>query len=631
MSLREHYADLEFPFLTEKDIEELKELGYEPVKRLGEGRTSHALLTKFKKGDVLRYRVVKIPKDEQIETPGHLINTKRGDPNKIEVMTSNELSHPNIIAIVDNFDLNGRNAIAEEYTDATDLETIVNSVGKITDEDKIRAIFRQVTEGEKYLLHRAHKVHRDIKPSNIFVSDNGLVQIGDLQNCARGYELSDVVLPTRGGSPFAHPSLLEAPVTEWPTRASEETEIYSIGASLYFALTGELPFDYKLEFDEDGKEILIGDKKFKVSLKSGDKKIEKIDEKKHERQLKKKLKKVPKAFRKIVHKSLSLNDKVEYRNIFELEDDINNSEKGLARKIGEAVLSITKPAVISAAIIGALGTGFYWISTMPKEKKSPTLSETLILEDYRNFNLETLSENEKKHSLNILRPYQIDASKRLPELEEMVISENFFGRITYANKFNHMIEFSRNIHRFDPRLVSSLIKAGYLSNEKNIEKKYLEKRVSPIHVPKDFVIKRNMIDYGDEGLDLDGFGAIPYGIMYLRQCLGTGNNIADVFAQYYCEREEIDKAKIESKSSGYFPKEKINEDGTITIEPGYGQFLPNSDLVNRAVALYLITDEDGNTDFSKIPRLEKPLKDKFYEIKEEKIAVEELKEERTKE
>lgn len=562
----------------------LKDRGYEIIKKLGEGNTRETYLAQYNSGNLKQFRVVKIPKSEIDESSiCTVINLSKRDVNDQEVVSSNRISHPNIVTLLDSFYIDGKTINVEEYFEADDLEHLVSLTGPLRNE-KFEEIFSQAIKGMKYLNIDEKILHRDIKPSNTLVNRNKVVKISDLQNCTRIFDIKDNMLPTRGGTPYTHPDLLNALVGKRRICADEGTETYALGATMFYALTGKNPFGYNIEIDPEGKDIEVGDRVFKVALKDGEKVIETIDKKEHEARLKKELKNIPKKYRDIIYKCLTLDSKEGYNDIYELESDFEESEKKISDKIKSAFIKSIKPALIGMGAAGVIGLFTAAGMHAPKQEAGPTLAEILTVQDYRNFNLETLNPLEKNCALDILVPYMEMAERKLPELPEK--KRNFIGQvITHAN----------HAHKMPKRLISAWMKANLLFDKEDIERAYKDERVYPGIVPKLFILVNDPFPRSH----IDDYVAAAFGTMYLKQNLDE-KNIADVFAEYYCSNEELHTARAKGESLNYFPR--VNEKGVIN---SYGQYLPylKSELINTAVALYLITDEEGNTDFSKIPEL----------------------------
>ena len=90
----------------------------------------------------------------------------------------------------------------------------------------------QLVDGIRHMHHNG-VVHGDIKPSNILVDEQGHATLIDLGVAVLP---EDEEVTFRGTLGFAAPELLRG---ERPTNASE---LYSLGATLYYCLTGKMPF-----------------------------------------------------------------------------------------------------------------------------------------------------------------------------------------------------------------------------------------------------------------------------------------------------------------------------------------------------------------------------------------------------
>jgi len=107
--------------------------------------------------------------------------------------------------------------------------------------ERVRHVFRQLVEGIG-ALHRRGKLHRDIKPSNILVTPDGRVVILD-------FGLASDVVPddAAAGESLAGTPAYLAPERRPGVLPSEGHDWYSVGVTLYEALTGRLTFDGSLE------------------------------------------------------------------------------------------------------------------------------------------------------------------------------------------------------------------------------------------------------------------------------------------------------------------------------------------------------------------------------------------------
>ncbi|OQY91981.1 MAG: hypothetical protein B6D41_08680 [Chloroflexi bacterium UTCFX4] len=145
------------------------------------------------------------------------------------------LSHPNLPRVTDFFiEPNGARYLVMEYVQGENLEALVQQRGAPISENEALNWFRQIFDAVKY-LHTNHVIHRDIKPQNIIITPQHravLVDFGIAKVMASG-ALTGASM--RFGSPgYASPE-------QYSGGTNERSDIYSLGATLYFALTGQTP------------------------------------------------------------------------------------------------------------------------------------------------------------------------------------------------------------------------------------------------------------------------------------------------------------------------------------------------------------------------------------------------------
>jgi serine/threonine protein kinase len=171
-----------------------------------------------------------------------------------EAKAAAKLSHPNIVVVHD-FDQVGDNCfIAMEYVEGTDLYQLVKDHGPLPVPQACDYI-RQVAMGLQH-AHERSLVHRDIKPANLLVAGiqpgqplkentlEGTVKILDMgMALLHGGEKDSV----HGGIPSA--GIMGTPDYMAPEQALDfqkvdiRADLYSLGCTFYFLLTGRPPFD----------------------------------------------------------------------------------------------------------------------------------------------------------------------------------------------------------------------------------------------------------------------------------------------------------------------------------------------------------------------------------------------------
>ena len=155
-----------------------------------------------------------------------------------------KLDHPNVVKAMDAGVSDGKEMfMVLEYVDSGDLRDLVEKRGGLS-EALALAIMHQVTDG-LCEAHRMMLVHRDIKPPNIFVASDGRAKLADF-GIARSTEANRPALTMQGaivGSPmYMSP---EQVLTD-PT-LDIRSDIYAMGAVLYFCLVSEPPYTGKLQ------------------------------------------------------------------------------------------------------------------------------------------------------------------------------------------------------------------------------------------------------------------------------------------------------------------------------------------------------------------------------------------------
>jgi eukaryotic-like serine/threonine-protein kinase len=177
-----------------------------------------------------------------------LRNADDSDPHELarferEARAASTLSSPHTIRIFDfGASDDGVHYIAMEYLSGADLAAVVKSRGPMPP-GRVVHIGRQACES----LAEAHErgiVHRDIKPHNLFLTRVGhewdFVKLLDF-GIAHLHEPGEVVTQTRTGTIKGTPTYM-APEVCAGGHAVAASDIYSLGATLYFLLAGVPPF-----------------------------------------------------------------------------------------------------------------------------------------------------------------------------------------------------------------------------------------------------------------------------------------------------------------------------------------------------------------------------------------------------
>ena len=155
-----------------------------------------------------------------------------------EARSAGSLEHPNIVSIYDRGIDRGRHYLVLEYVRGNDLHDYFQRRGPLSVAEAIKVIW-QVAEGLRYAAEHG-LVHRDIKPSNILRSDSGEIKITDLGLALQsGFEDERV---TREGTTVGTVDYMAPEQARDSRAASFQSDLYSLGCTFYFLLTGIPPY-----------------------------------------------------------------------------------------------------------------------------------------------------------------------------------------------------------------------------------------------------------------------------------------------------------------------------------------------------------------------------------------------------
>jgi eukaryotic-like serine/threonine-protein kinase len=154
-----------------------------------------------------------------------------------EFKAAKKLDHPNIVRALDFDDAASSPYLVMEFVEGESLGQQLERKGPMAEADAIKVI-AQVAQG----LHRAHKlglIHRDVKPDNVLVSTDGVAKLADL-GLVKEAE-TDLNL-TKTGRGLGTPHFMAPEQFRNAKNVDVRCDIYSLGATLYQMVTGELPF-----------------------------------------------------------------------------------------------------------------------------------------------------------------------------------------------------------------------------------------------------------------------------------------------------------------------------------------------------------------------------------------------------
>jgi serine/threonine-protein kinase len=156
-----------------------------------------------------------------------------------EGRTAAKLSHPNIVQVYDagegEFEGEEASFIVMEYVSGGDLKSLVDRGGVLAG-DHLSAMGAEVAAGLAH-AHERGVIHRDVKPHNILLEERGRARLTDF-GIARALDVTQV---TQTGF-YLGTALYSSPEQLRGESVTPKSDVYSLGATLYQAATGEPPF-----------------------------------------------------------------------------------------------------------------------------------------------------------------------------------------------------------------------------------------------------------------------------------------------------------------------------------------------------------------------------------------------------
>ncbi len=164
------------------------------------------------------------------EVPEHLFDEE-------EVKLLSRLCHPSIPDITDRFSMDGMVYLVLEFGGTRTLQSECSTRGGKISMDTLLPWINQLCEALIY-LHSQHPpvIHRDLKPENILLDDNNRVMLIDFGIAKESTDLGGTRMLARAGSLCYSP-----PEQVLGTGTDERSDIYSLGATFFHLLTGQVP------------------------------------------------------------------------------------------------------------------------------------------------------------------------------------------------------------------------------------------------------------------------------------------------------------------------------------------------------------------------------------------------------
>lgn len=305
-----------------------------------------------------------------------------------EAQTVATLHHPNIVEVIDIFDENNTSYMVMTFIEGRTLQSIVDTKGPLSYPDAVNYM-AQVTSAVEY-IHQHNILHRDIKPENIMVTADYkaiLIDFGSAREFEQDKTQMHTSMLTHG---YAPPEQYTA-----NSRKGSYTDIYALGATLYFILTGRVPLEAAARLTEQ----LVEPKHLNPSI--------------------------PPEANQTIMKAMRLKTEERYQRVQDFMDDLQNVHHGVPKiekdktpqsktNVKLRLLWIIAPAVVLLGCIVAISV---FVHQRNVKKQEYAKMDSLYVSSLNNldFHLQRINNPD----VNLTNPtHVIEALNELEKIEE---------------------------------------------------------------------------------------------------------------------------------------------------------------------------------------------------------------------
>ena len=152
-----------------------------------------------------------------------------------EARAAASLVHPHIVAIHNVGELESHHFIEMEYVPGCSLEQLISEQSSLSLLDATNFLLQSCSA--LAAAHRQGLAHRDFKPANIMVRSDGTAKLADF-----GLAKQLSAEPVTGDVGLAGTPQFMAPELFQGEHANQQSDVYAVGVSYFYALTGRFPF-----------------------------------------------------------------------------------------------------------------------------------------------------------------------------------------------------------------------------------------------------------------------------------------------------------------------------------------------------------------------------------------------------
>ena len=276
---------------------------YRLESKLGSGGMSTVYLARDE--TLERSIAVKVMHGEISDQPDQIERFRR------EARSVAQVSHPNVVAVIDAGEDGGHPYIVFEYVEGETLKQRIDRLGRLP-VDEAAAYGIEIGRGLA-AAHARMLVHRDVKPQNVLINMAGRAKVTDF-GIARQLEEAGHTATGRvlGTTDYV------APEQAMGQPVDQRSDIYSLGIVLYEMLTGEIPF--------------TADSQVGVAMKHVNEELPDVQARRPE---------ISSAVALVVERSTAKNPAERYQTIEEMEDDLETALEVEAARTGTTTAEAT--------------------------------------------------------------------------------------------------------------------------------------------------------------------------------------------------------------------------------------------------------------------------------------------------
>ncbi|HWA98620.1 MAG TPA: serine/threonine-protein kinase [Pirellulales bacterium] len=202
---------------------------YQIIDSIGQGGMGQV----FKAEHTIMGRVVAVkvlPRSRS--TPEAIVNFAR------EIRAQAQLDHENLVRAYDAGHDGNVHFLVTEYVPGTDLRRLIRAQGRLS-MTTAASIVTQAARGLDH-AHSRGLIHRDVKPGNLLVTPDGRTKVSDLG--LAGYFNESEQTDVYGGKVVGTADYLAPEQIITPDKLTPASDVYSLGCTLYYSVTGKVPF-----------------------------------------------------------------------------------------------------------------------------------------------------------------------------------------------------------------------------------------------------------------------------------------------------------------------------------------------------------------------------------------------------